>query len=103
MIKSGILCLLLFSIYTVVLPQETIVSFNTPWTLPLHIDGETKFHFSNDAGKYVYIVNKTAWAYFGCENPHNVLQRAVDQGVNVIRVALEGKPYFAELGKDLWP
>ena len=48
-------------------------------------------------------MNKTAWAYFGCKNPEGVLQRAKAQKVNVLRVALEGTPYFEELNLDLFP
>lgn len=80
-----------------------LISFGKPWTSPYRVDEKTTFHFINDQGNHLYIVNKTAWAYFGCEHPEAVLDRARAQGVNVIRVALEGEPYSQVLGIDLWP
>jgi len=51
----------------------------------------------------LFVLNKTGWAYFGCKDPRGFLERAKAQGVNVIRVALEGTPYFSDLGIEMWP
>ena len=48
-------------------------------------------------------MNKTAWLYFGCKHPEAVLDRAVEQGVNVLRVSLEGQYYYETVGIELWP
>ncbi|MDX9754512.1 MAG: DUF4038 domain-containing protein [bacterium] len=82
--------------------RERIV-FPPPWTSPYTIDPADPHHFINAEGEYLFLVNKTAWAYFGCKNPQGVLDRAKAQGVNVLRVALEGTPYEDVLGIELWP
>ena len=51
----------------------------------------------------MFILNKTAWAYFGCANPQGVVQRAKAKRVTVLRVALEGTPYWDDLGIEMWP
>lgn len=80
-----------------------LIRFAPPWTSPYRVDRAFPFHLVNDEGHHLFILNKTAWAYFGCSNPAGVLERASSQGVNVIRVALEGRPYFDVLKIDLWP
>jgi hypothetical protein len=43
------------------------------------------------------------WAYFASNDPKGILDRAKEQGVNIIRVCLEGTPYFDALKMDCWP
>jgi len=58
---------------------------------------------ANKEGEHLLILNKTTWAYFASTAPKGVLERAKAQGVNVIRVCLEGTPYCDVLGIDCWP
>jgi predicted amidohydrolase len=83
--------------------HEPLIAFDPPWTSPFTVDQDWPFHLINREGRHLLVVNKTAWAYFGCRHPAAVLERARAQGVNVIRVALEGVPYWDHLGIDLWP
>jgi hypothetical protein len=83
--------------------RERLVTFAAPWTSPYSVDPRYPFQLVNREGHHLFIVNKTAWAYFGCKDPAGFLDRAKAQGINVIRVALEGQPYFKELGIELWP
>lgn len=92
---------LLFSPAALVLKEP--VAFPTPWSSPVSVDPAFPHHFVNREGQHVWVLNKTAWAYFGCNDPEGFLKRAADQGVTVIRVALEGTPYFQVLGIDMWP
>jgi hypothetical protein len=80
-----------------------LVRFDAPWTSPFRVDPRYPYHLVNAEGQHLFILNKTAWAYFGCKDPAGVVQRAQAQGVTVLRVALEGRPYFPELGIELWP
>ena len=80
-----------------------IVSFSEPWTSPYHVDPNCPFHLVNAEGQHLFILNKTAWLYFGCERPQAVLDRAAEQGVNVLRVSLEGRYYYETVGIELWP
>jgi predicted amidohydrolase len=80
-----------------------LVRFDPPWTSPYRVDLERPHHLGNGEGAHLFVVNKTAWAYFGCRDPALVLDRARAQGANVIRVALEGTPYLEVLGIDMWP
>jgi len=73
------------------------------WSSVYRPDPLFPHHLVNRDGRHLFILNKTAWAYFACKDPRGVLERARAQGVNVIRVALEGQPYFDVLGLDLWP
>jgi len=73
------------------------------WSSPYHVDKQYPYHLVNNEGKHLFIFNKTAWAYFLCKNPEDVLARAKRDGANVIRVALEGSPYKAVLKMDMWP
>ena len=83
-------------------PSE-MITFDPPWTSPHGIDPVFPFHLVNREGQRLFILNRTAWAYFGCRDPRAVLERARQTGCNVLRVALEGAPYFPQLGIDLWP
>lgn len=83
--------------------HEPMVAFAPPWTSPFKVDQKRPFHLVNQEGEHLFIVNKTAWAYFGCKDPGGYLERAREQGVNVIRVALEGTPYWDDLGIEMWP
>ena len=80
-----------------------LVRFAEPWTSPYRVDPQRPFQLVNAEGRHLFIVNKTAWLYFGCKNPEAVLDRAVEQGVNVLRVALEGRLYYETVGIELWP
>lgn len=79
------------------------MSFPGPWTSPYRVDPNHPFHLVNAEGEHLFLLNKTAWLYFGCKNPEAVLDRAVEQGVNVLRVSLEGRYYHETVGIDLWP
>lgn len=80
-----------------------LVKFAAPWTSPFRVDPDWPYQLVNAESDHLLILNKTAWAYFGCQDPGGYLDRARAQGVNVIRVALEGRPYWNELGLELWP
>ncbi len=82
---------------------DELVSFSGPWTSPYRVDPNRPFQLVNGEGKHLFIVNKTAWLYFGCKRPEAVLDRAVEQGVNVLRVSLEGRYYYETVGSELWP
>ena len=79
------------------------VSFAPPWDMPYTVDTKYNNYLSNRNGHYIFILNKTAWAFLGCSNPEGFLQKARYEGINIIRVALEGTPYYDELQIDLWP
>jgi hypothetical protein len=83
--------------------HQSLVVFDPPWSSPYRVDPAWPHHLVNGQGEHLYVVNKTAWAYFACRNPTGVLERARAQGVNVLRVALEGAPYRDHLGLDMWP
>jgi predicted amidohydrolase len=83
--------------------RAPLIRFAAPWTSPFHVDAQYPHHLVNGEGEHLLIVNKTAWAYFGCRDPRGVLQRALEQGVNVLRVALEGTPYREQLNIEMWP
>jgi hypothetical protein len=80
-----------------------LVRFSEPWTSPYRVDPNHPFHLVNAEGRHLFLVNKTAWLYFGCKYPEAVLDRAVEQGVNVLRVSLEGRYYYETVGIELWP
>ncbi|MBM4029148.1 MAG: DUF4038 domain-containing protein [Planctomycetes bacterium] len=80
-----------------------LVRFASPWTSPYRADPNHPFHLVNGEGKHLFVVNKTAWLYFGCKYPEAVLDRAIEQGVNVLRVSLEGQYYYETVGIELWP
>jgi hypothetical protein len=79
------------------------VSFEKPWDSPYRVSTTYKHQLVNENGNFLYILNKTAWAYFLCEYPDKVLENAKKHGANVIRVCLEGTPYEDNLHYDLWP
>ncbi len=79
------------------------VTFPSPWTSPYVVDPDHPHHFVNRDGNHLYLYNKSAFAYFSCNNPDEVLNKAKKLGANVIRVCLEGKPFFSELELDMWP
>ena len=83
--------------------RTPVVSFDPPWTSPFRVDPDHPHHLVNREGEHLFVVNKTAWAYFGCKDPSALLHRARDIGANVLRVALEGAPYWNKLGIELWP
>ncbi len=83
--------------------RTDLISFASPWTSPFHVDSVYTHQLINKEGDHILILNKTAWAYFGCRDPRGVLERAKAEGVNVIRACLEGTPYFSDLKIDCWP
>ncbi|MHB8902345.1 MAG: hypothetical protein ACYC6Y_26600 [Thermoguttaceae bacterium] len=83
--------------------REPLIRFATPWTSPYRVDPDYPFQLVNSERKHLFLLGKTAWAYFGCKDPAGVLERARAQGVNVLRVALLGRPYFEHLNIELWP
>lgn len=83
--------------------SEQLVSFAEPWASPYVVDSDHPFQLVNAEGRHLFIVNKTAWLYFGCKNPEAVLDRAIEQGVSVLRVSLEGRYYYETVGIELWP
>ncbi|HYW96048.1 MAG TPA: DUF4038 domain-containing protein [Bacteroidales bacterium] len=89
--------------YSAPVKHDDTVSFPAPWTSAFHVDPVYKFQFVNAEGTHLFLVNKTAWAYFECEYPGAVLRKARQEGVNVIRVCLEGTPYQDHLHLDMWP
>jgi len=82
--------------------SETI-RFNNLWNSPFRVSTTYCHQLVNEKGQFLYILNKTAWAYFVCKYPEKVIKNAKKHGANVIRVCLEGTPYDKELGYDLWP
>jgi Protein of unknown function (DUF4038) len=83
--------------------ETSLVNFLPSWTSPYHVDPNYPFQLVNAEGRHLFIFNKTAWLYFGCKQPEAVLDRAADQGVNVLRVSLEGRYYYDTVGIELWP
>lgn len=83
--------------------NTSLVSFPETWASPYRVDPNYPFQVVNAEGKHLFILNKTAWLYFGCKRPDAVLDRAVKQGVNVLRVSLEGQYYYETVGIELWP
>lgn len=80
-----------------------IVQFDNLWNSPYRISKTYCHQLENGNGQFLYILNKTAWAYFACEYPERVIENVKKHGANVIRVCLEGTPFNKELGYDLWP
>ncbi|HPE74652.1 MAG TPA: DUF4038 domain-containing protein [Draconibacterium sp.] len=83
--------------------DDNLISFASPWTSPFRVDSLFPHHLVNNEGEHLLILNKTEWAYFASVDPEGVLERAKTQGVNVIRLCLEGTPYFDVLKMDCWP
>jgi len=83
--------------------DATMVTFPPAWTSPYQVDPNYPYHVVNAERRHLFILNKTAWLYFGCQHPQAVLDRAAGQGVNVLRVSLEGRYYYETVGIDLWP
>ncbi len=84
-------------------PPRDLVRFAAPWTSPYRVDPKWPYHLVNGEDQHLFIMCRTGWAYFGCKDPEGFLNRSKTLGCNVIRVALEGQPYFKELGIELWP
>ena len=55
--------------------KAPLVSFPETWTSPYRVDPNYPFHLINAEGKHLFILNKTAWLYFGCKSPEGVLDR----------------------------
>jgi hypothetical protein len=99
------LLIITFFIFSLSSCRETVrtKSGDSIWSSPYRVDKQYPHHLINNEGRHLFIFNKTAWAYFLCKNPENVLIRAKRDGANVIRVALEGDPYYNVLHMDMWP
>lgn len=80
-----------------------VVRYREPWTSPFRVSSERPHQFVNAEGQHLFVLNKTCWAFFAQRDPEGFLQRARAQGINVLRVTLEGRPYFETLGMELWP
>ncbi len=101
--KVGVLTITILCSRLPALANAGLVRFAEPWTSPYHVDPDRPFQLVNGEDKHLFIVNKTAWLYFGCRRPEAVLDRAVEQGVNVLRVSLEGRYYYETVGIEQWP
>ena len=82
---------------------KQFVAFDNIWTSPYVVDPDHPHHFINGEGNHLYLYGKSAFAYFRCKSPKEVLSKANDLGANVIRVCLEGTPFFNKLRLDMWP
>ncbi len=80
-----------------------LITFDNQWSSPYKASPEYPYQLMNAEGKYLFLLNKTEWAYFACTDPAEVIKNVKDHGANVIRVHLEGTPYYDYLGYDLWP
>ena len=83
--------------------KAQVVSFAPPWDSHYTVDAVYPHYLSNGNGRYIFILNKTAWAYFACKNPEGYLEKAQEEGITTIRVVLEGRPYYDVLGWEQWP
>jgi len=92
---------LCFSYVTV--NAQQFIRFQKPYTSPYCVDPAYPHYLSNQENNHLFILNRTAWAYFVCSYPENVIKKAKEQGVTVIRVAMEGTPYKNVLEYDMWP
>lgn len=84
-------------------PADGKVTFPPRWSSAYTVDTDHPHHLVNREGRHLFVLNKTAWAYFACKHPEAFLERSRQQGITVIRVALEGRIYFSALGMDMWP
>lgn len=106
--KSGLLpcillgCLLL-SCNSSRQPTKQLVTYDNAWSSPYRASTRYPHALENADGNFLYVLNKTAWAYFACTDPAAVLTHVKKHGANVIRVCLEGTPYKEVLNYDLWP
>ena len=79
------------------------LSFSPIYTSVYKVDPVYPNQLVNAQGKHLFLLNRTAWTYFACSYPENVLKTAKAQGATIIRVAMEGTPYKKVLNYDLWP
>jgi len=79
------------------------LSFNPIYTSVYRVDPVYPNQLVNAEGKHLFLLNRTAWTYFTCSYPENVIKKAKEQGATIIRVAMEGTPYKNVLNYDLWP
>jgi hypothetical protein len=82
---------------------QQLATSKTNYTSCYRIDPKYPHYLSDKDKNYLFILNRTAWAYFACSYPEDVIHKAKDQGVTVIRVAIEGTPYKEVLKYDMWP
>ncbi len=78
-------------------------SFSPLYSSVYRVDPLYPNQLVNAEGKHLFLLNRTAWTYFACSYPENVIRKAKAQGATIIRVAMEGTPYKTVLKYDLWP
>ncbi len=83
--------------------KDRPVRFDNAWSSPFRASEQYCNQLVNDEGKFLFLLNKTEWAFLACENPKSVIRKVRKHGANVIRIHLEGTPYFDYLHYDLWP
>jgi len=101
--KPGILILMLSILAQIGTKSVAIPVNERIWQAPYRQSLRYPHHLENENGDFLWILNKTAWTYFAAENPESVIEQVQKHGANVIRVCLEGTPYYKTLGYDLWP
>lgn len=84
-------------------PKNELIKFNNKWSSPFRVSSQYCHQLVNTEGEFLFILNKTAWAYFACDNPEKAIENVKKHGANVMRVCLEGTPYYEVLGYDNWP
>ncbi len=84
-------------------PRIFAAATPSAWDQVVGIDPQFRHHFVRPDGRHIFVFNKTAWHYFSAERPETTLERCQQLGATVIRVALESRLYFDELGIDAWP
>jgi len=100
---SIIICISVISCDNPDVGTGRLVKFDNVWSSPYRVSSQYCNQLENADGKYLFVLNKTEWAYFAAEDPQKVIDRVKKHGANVIRVCLEGSPYFETLGYDNWP
>jgi len=84
-------------------PKNELIKFNNKWSSPFRVSSQYCHQLVNTEGEFLFILNKTEWLYFACDHPEQVIENVKKHGANVIRVCLEGSPYYSVLGYDNWP
>jgi len=105
LLRSCFVLIILFAVITCksINDSSALIRFENTWSSPYWVSTKYCHQLANDNGQYLYVLNKTAWAYFACDYPEKVIENTIKHGANVIRVCLEGTPYMEKLGYDLWP
>ncbi len=102
--KKALLGLFILTWYLIPFAKaQSQSSKKVPYSSSYRVDPDYPYYLINQQNNHLFILNRTAWAYFSCEYPENVIKKAKDQGVTSIRVALEGSPFKSVLNYDMWP